>query len=245
MFESDQIVSAVRWLGQFRLRLILAACIPVIGAMSVLCISDWLIAIISDPLAGQPLYFLSPVEGFTAKLKLAVFGGIALAVPLEAYMAASMFTGKLSRDLLAKVRVVFIPCGTVCFAGGILFAYKLLLPATVGFLLSSGGEFMQPMIAGAQYVSFVAFFLLACGLVFELPLVLVGLSRIGLVTSKMLQRKRRVAILISFIAMAALTPSPDAFTLMASTVPVILLYEISIWWIRALEKAGLETYGHK
>lgn len=243
MIESENIVQAVRWLGTIRTRIMVMLLVVVLSATAVYCVSDPLLKLITEPLKGQPLYFMTPVDGVMAKIKVAVFGGILLAFPVLSYMIVSTFSFRLSQEIRKKIYFLLIPLASFLFIGGTFFAYKMIMPTTVDFLLSSGEGVLNPMISGSGYVSFISFFLISVGLVFELPLVMVALARVGLIRYRMLAKKRKVAIMVILIALAALSPTPDAFSLLVETIPVILLYEASIWMIYALERKNMRGAG--
>ncbi|MCX7923876.1 MAG: twin-arginine translocase subunit TatC [Clostridia bacterium] len=236
MIESENIVKAVRWLDKFRARIVVMFLVPILSAVGVYFFSDNILSIISYPLGGETLFFLTPVEGVMAKIKIAFFGGIIVSSPITAYFVVSILASLLEKPTRRKLYFLIIPFATFALLGGIFFGYKFILPTTVKFLISCGDGFMKPMISGSNYVSFITFFLISIGIVFELPLVLVALSRLGLIKAHMLMKKRKVAIMIIFVCLAILTPTPDAFTLVAVCLPMTLLYELSIWWIYVLEK---------
>lgn len=236
IITSENIVGLVHWLVKFRIRLAAIVLAPLMFAVAIYFFSDQILKLITLPLKGQTLFFMTPVDGVMAKILVALFGGIIIAFPIIAYIVTSFFYLRMNKKTRRGVYFGIIPFAIVSFFGGLLFAYKIILPTTVDFLISCGSEVLKPMISGSDYVSFITFFLLSVGLVFELPLVLVALSRIGLIKSKQLMRKRKMAIVIIFIVLAVLTPSPDAFTLLAASLPVLFLYELSAWWIFILEK---------
>lgn len=236
MIESQNIVNAVQWLSKFRIKITLVVIMPILSAIGMYFISDSLLELITIPLNGQALFYMTPIEGIMAKLKLSFWCGLVISFPIIIYLIASMFSVKLIKKTRRKIYFIMIPFSTLALIGGILFGYELILPMTIAFLLSSASEFMQPMLSGSNYVSFTAFFLLSLGLVFELPLFLIGLSRIGLIKYKMLKDKRPVAIMTIFIVLAILSPTPDAFTLLALASPVVFLYELSVWWIYVFER---------
>ena len=245
MIESKNIIKAVHWIGKFRVRLIVILLIPLIFAVGVYAYSDYILGILTSPLKENTLFFMTPIEGVLTKLKVALFGGLLVSLPINVYLIASMFSSMLKVKTRRKLYFLVLPFGTISLYAGIVFAYTLILPTTIEFLLNSGSDFMKPMISGSNYISFIAFFLLAIGLVFELPLVLIALSRIGIVKYRMLVAKRRTAILISFIILAVVTPTPDAFTLLASALPVLILYEVSIWSIFILERLDKRSVKEK
>ncbi|MDQ0497079.1 twin-arginine translocase subunit TatC [Paenibacillus brasilensis] len=239
MWESENIVSAVRWLGKFRARILAGVLVVIAAATAVYAVSDPLLKLLCRPLQDQPLFFMTPVDGVMTKLWVAMFGGVLASFPVLACLLVSMFASLLDRSIRLKIYFLTIPLAVVLFAGGIAFAYEFILPNTVDFLIQSGEGVLKPMISGSAYVSFIAFFLISVALVFELPIVMVALSRIGLIHSKMLMRKRKFAVLGIVIILALLSPTPDAFSLLAESIPVVALYEISIWTIYLLERKGM------
>ncbi|MBM3466019.1 MAG: twin-arginine translocase subunit TatC, partial [Armatimonadetes bacterium] len=121
---------------------------------------------------------------------------------------------------------------------GALFAHYALLPTTLGFFLNFQKYFqdenIKTMISVSEYVGFVMLLTIVCGLIFEMPIVIVALALVGVVNSTMLRNGRRYAILIIFIVAAVATPTPDALTQTVVAIPMILLYEISILIVRGL-----------
>jgi sec-independent protein translocase protein TatC len=245
MIESENIVKAVRWLGKFRIRLTAVILIPLLCAVGMYFISDYILEIITIPLNGQSLFYMTPVEGIMAKIKISFWCGLVISFPIIIYLIASMFAAHLKKSTKRKIYFLVIPFSTIALVGGITFGYMLILPITIEFLLNSASDFMKPMLSGSNYVSFTAFFLLALGLVFELPLFLIGLSRLGIIKYKMLKAKRPVAIMVIFIVMAILSPTPDAFTLLALSLPVVLLFEVSVWWIFMFERLDIRRVKEK
>lgn len=236
IITSENIVGLVHWLVKFRVRLITIVLVPLAFSIAVYFFSDPILKLISLPLKGQTLFFITPVDGIMAKIKVALFGGIIAAFPVIAYLITSLFIPRLNKTTGKKVYFLIIPFASISFVGGVVFAYKLILPTTVEFLIRCGSDVLKPMISGSDYVSFITFFLVSVGFVFELPLVLVALSRVGMISSRTLRNKRKIAIVVTLIVLAILTPTPDAFTLLAASLPVLFLYELSVWWIFMLER---------
>jgi len=132
--------------------------------------------------------------------------------------------------------VPFVLSSTILFSGGVLFAYFLVLPPAFGFFMEFSTDFLRPMLTLREYLSFATRLLLAFGVIFEIPVVIFFLSRIGVVSARTLSRQRKYAILIIFILAAILTPTPDAFTQMMMALPMIVLYEAGILVARWGEK---------
>jgi len=236
MIKSELIVQAARWLEKFR-KIILWIVLIVIAAASLVYLeSNLLINILTKPLNGIQLHFMTPSEGLMAKIKVSVLGGLVLALPVITFLTIR-FTGPVLTKKTKRLLIfLIIPLSFVLFASGMTFAYKLVLPSTIKFLIDCGAEFMKPTLSADEYFSFIGTLLLCVGLIFELPLILIALSRIGIITSKMLKGKRKIAVLLSFISIALMAPSLDAFTFILVTSPILVLYEISIWSIFLLEK---------
>ena len=236
MIESENIVKAVYWLNSFRKRIIIMAVLLSSSALAVYFQVDYLITIMSKPLGGTPLFFLTPLEGLLVKMKIALLGGFLLAFPLLLYIIISFPGVGLSPKQKKSFYFLVIPFATFSFLAGMFFSYQLILPNTIQFFFNCAKDFMQPLISGSSYFSFAAFCLLSIGVIFQMPLVLVALSRLGLLTSKSLMKQRKTAILGSIIVLAVLTPTPDAFTLILISLPTIFLFEFSIWTIYVLEQ---------
>lgn len=186
-----------------------------------------LVAPIEPFLQGTKLKYLSPTEPFFITLKLAVAVGLILASPIIVYQIWSF----LAPALLPSEKRVIVPAlymGLVLFSVGVFMAYVVALPVTLDFTMGFQTESLEQSIVISEYLSFVTRLLLAFGIVFELPVVVLILSALGLVTPKFLAAKRRHAIAMITVASALLTPG-DVITLtIMMMVPLMLLYEFSI-----------------
>jgi len=172
--------------------------------------------------AAEGVYFHTPIEAFMTRLKLAAICGLFVVLP---YIFFRLY-GFILPGLYAKERKVITPLlvsSTALFYLGVVFAYLVVIPQVVTFMLSFGTEIMQPLIGIGPYFAFVARLCLAFGIVFELPLVVLFLSSIGLVNPRMLLRTWRYALIIIVVFAAVLTP-PDVFSQLLMAGPVMLLY---------------------
>ena len=193
-----------------------------------------------DKLHNTKLVFLAPAEGFWINMKIALVAALILALPIIFQQLWSFISPGLHRKEKKYVGP-FIFTATVLFLIGAAFCFFLVLPFAMGFLLTYKiGDFMMPMLSVGQYVDFCLKFILAFGIVFELPIFIVFATRIGLVTTKTLAKNRRYAILIAFIVAAILTPTPDAFNQTLMAVPMIALYEVGILVSRILIRPKAE-----
>ena len=122
----------------------------------------------------------------------------------------------------------FIFSSTILFLAGALFCFVIILPFAMTFLLGYKTGSLTPMISVGSYVDFCMKLILAFGAIFELPLAIIFLAKLGIVSPAGLAKNRKYAILLSFVAAATLTPTPDAFNQTLMAVPIIILYEIGI-----------------
>ncbi len=175
----------------------------------------------------QKLHYTTLIEPFWAHLKISLIAGIMLVFPMIMYQIWRF----IGPGLLPKERRyvgAFVFFSTLFFSLGVLFCYILLLPFAIPFLLTYKTENLIAIIKIGDYIDFVLKFLLASGVVFELPLIIVLLSRMGIVNPDSLAKYRKYAFLASFILGAILTPTPDVFNQTILSVPIYLLYEAGI-----------------
>lgn len=182
-----------------------------------------------DKLQNTKLIFLAPAEAFWMNLKVAFVAGLMLSLPVLFHQLWKF----ISPGLLAKEKKYVLPfifVATVLFLFGAGFCFFIVLPFAMEFLLTyKVGDFLMPMLSVGQYVDFCLKFILAFGAIFELPVIIIFLAKLGIVTPKMLAQNRKYAILIAFIVAAILTPTPDAFNQTLMAVPIMILYELGIW----------------
>lgn len=178
------------------------------------------------------LVFLSPAEAFFARVKLAFALGLLIGLPFILHQAWGLIEPALDTRQ-RKWSWWLVPAASLLFMGGVVFAFVGVLPVALRFLLGFGGGLTQE-ISIANYISFVIGFLLPFGLVFELPIVIVFLTRIGVLKPRLLAAKRKYVVLVAFIVGAALTP-PDVITQFMLAIPLIGLFEISLAIARLVE----------
>lgn len=183
--------------------------------------------------------FFSPTEPLAAYLHVSVLAGLALAMPVMLWQCWLFIRSGLSGRERA-VGLAFVGWGTFQFLAGILFAYFALLPVSLRLLLGIGREHFDPVISIGRYLSFVTTLTVWCGLVFELPVVLFVLAKVGIVTPEWLRQQRPYAILVLVIIAAIVTPTTDPVNLLLMAVPLIFLYEFSIMVAQfALPRRGI------
>ena len=176
---------------------------------------------------GGSLIFTSVAEAFFTYMKVTFIAAVILVSPLVLYQIWAFVAPGLYQKEKRYV-VPFVLGGSLFFAVGVLFAYFVTIPIGFKFLLGYATDFIKPLPSMKEYLSFSIKFLLAFGLCFEFPVVLVLLARIGVVDAKMLARQRKYAILLIFIFAAIITP-PDFISQVLMALPLWGLYELSIF----------------
>ena len=176
---------------------------------------------------GKPI-FTDPTEFIGIAMKVSLVGGLVLTLPVILYetilFASPGLTSKERRYLFA-----LLPSSLLAFAAGGAFGYLVMFPPAFKFLLTFGEDVASAMIRIGPLVNLVVRLLLWMGVVFELPLVLFFLTKIGVVTPRMLARYRPYALVMAFVLGALITPTMDPINQTFVAVPIILLYEVGIW----------------
>ena len=222
-------MSLIKHLEELRKRIIRS--LIAIGVGSCICyfFIDEIMHYLTIP-AGK-LYYMQPAEAFFTYLKVAVFGGFLLAIPVVFYHFWRFLLPALTGKERSALGVV-LPSSVLLFFAGIVFSFLFVLPAGVKFFIGFGTEELQPLFSIDKYLDFVIAFVLPFGVIFELPLIIVILAKLGFVTSAFLKKKRRIVIFLTFVIGAVISPTPDVFSQSMIAVPMILLYEISLFIVR-------------
>jgi sec-independent protein translocase protein TatC len=214
-------------LEELRQRIIISGIALLIGmALSAFLLTphvmEWLVT-----RAPVPIINISPPEIFTAYLKVALFTGAAIAMPVILY-EAFMFVLPALTPQEKRVAFIAVPGAMLCFLVGVAFGYFILLPAALGFLAAFGQNLIQPMWSIGPYLSFVSTLLFWIGVAFEMPLVMFVLAKLRVVNARQLGRYRKYAFLGAFVVAAVITPTPDPFNQTLVGVPLYLLYELGV-----------------
>ena len=174
--------------------------------------------------AGK-LYFMQPSEAFFTYLKVAIVAGFLLALPVIFYHVWKFFLPALTKSERGVLGII-VPVSVLLFFGGLAFSFFLVLPAGIRFFMGFGSEDLEALLSVNKYFDFVIAFVLPFGFVFELPLVITILGKMGILTSQFLHRYRKIVFFLSFVIGAIITPTPDVFTQSMIALPMILLYEV-------------------
>jgi sec-independent protein translocase protein TatC len=229
-------------LGELRTRIVRGLVALLVGLGIALPFSERITDFLARPVTklGYKLVFTAPAEAFWVQMKVALITGLFIAAPGILWQVWAFIAPGL-HEHEKKYAVPFIVIGSIMFLLGGAFALFVVTPYAIAFLLSYARESLQPMITLENHIDFLLKFTLAFGAVFELPLIITILSRIGVVNAKMLARNRKYAILGSFVAGAILTPTPDAFNQSLMAGPLIILYEIGILCARIFGRKPAAT----
>ncbi len=228
-------LSLTEHLKELRDRLIRSLIAVAVGFGICYAAIDTIFAVLSRPLIqvlpkGETMIFTSYPEAFFTYLKLALVCGIFVASPyilwqIWAFVAPGLYPNE------RRWAAPFVIVSSIFFIGGGLFGYMVVFPAAFNFLAGYAGEELKLMPSLSEYFTLAMRLLLGFGLAFELPIFMVFLSLIGLIDADMLRRNRKYALLIVFIIAAILTPTPDVVNQCLLALPLLVLYELSIWLI--------------
>src|SRR3989442_3544303 len=225
----DDKMSFMEYLGELRFRIVRRLYALLAGRVPGLYFSQQIVDWMARPVTtlNSVLGLTSPAEALWVQMKVGLIGGVFISAPAILWQVWAFIAPGLHAHE-RKYALPFVIIGSLLFIGGGAFSLLVVTPYALQFLLSYARPGLQPMITLQNLTDFLLKFTLAFGAVFELPLALTILARIGVVNAKMLAKNRKYAILGAFIAGAVLTPTPDAFnqTLMAG--PLVLLYEVGI-----------------
>jgi sec-independent protein translocase protein TatC len=244
--ESGATMTLVEHLEELRRRILICIVAVVLGSVVAFIFREQILHVLTLPLppdsvglSTKPgtqynLVVLGVGEAFTVFLKLSVAAGICLAAPVLLYEVWAFVSPGLTRRE-RRWAGPFVLIGLVLFLVGLAVGY-FTLRFPVQWLINFGqGDFLE-LVTADNYFTFVAFFMLAFGIVFELPLVLTFLAQIGTLSSRTLRRKRAVALVVLWILSTFLTPGSDPYSPLVLGTAMTFLYEISIILIRVTGK---------
>jgi len=170
--------------------------------------------------------FLAPAEAFVVHLKVALVTGLFLASPVIFYQFWRFVRPALQRHEV-KYLASAVVVSSLLFVAGVAFAHLVVVPVAMKFLLSFQSPKLQAMLSIGEYVGTVGTFLLACGVIFQLPVMMFFLTKLGVVTPKLLMRNQRIAFVLVFVVAAVLSP-PDVFSQTLMAVPLVVLFELGV-----------------
>lgn len=227
--DPDDKLSVVEHLTELRRRLVIAVVALVVAFAVLYVFNAWLLGVLLDPLAPEyrKLLALSPTEPFLVILKVVLGASILVTLPILLYQLYAYVVPAIGEQTRKKMLAVVAGVSGL-FIGGVLFVYFLVLPVALQWLLGFAGDDFQVSLRAADYFSFALTIMFAGGLVFEVPVAMLVLARMGLVTAQQFRRWWRYAIVvIAFIA--AILPGGDPLSMLMLMVPQLILYGVGIW----------------
>ena len=238
--SEDHKMSLTEHLVELRKRLTNSLIVLGIGFGVCYYYKDLVFDIVTRPLThvlpkNSYLIYTGLTEAFFTYMKVAFFASLIITCPFILYQIWKF----ISPGLLPKEKhyvVPFVLSSTLLFISGVLFGYFVALPPAFEFFVSFNNQYLQAMLSFKDYLSLFVTFLLGFGVSFELPIFMFFLAKLGIVNAKMLSKQRRYAILVIFIVAAILTPSPDALSQILMAIPLMFLYEVSIFVVRFAQK---------
>ncbi|MBU3958248.1 MAG: twin-arginine translocase subunit TatC [Candidatus Omnitrophica bacterium] len=226
----DKPLTLVEHLDELRKRIII--CLVVLGITTAASFpfASHILKVIKIPAAGviTRLVFFSPQEGFLIYMRIAFLCAWVVSLPVILYQLW-LFISPAIEKRLKRYSAYFILFCFVAFILGGLFAYFILIPPALRFLLSFAKGELQPVISANRYISFTTGLILGCGLVFQMPVLSFILAKLRIINSRILRKKYKYAVLIIFILAAIITPTSDIFNMLILALPMLCLYEVSIW----------------
>jgi sec-independent protein translocase protein TatC len=236
----DHKMSLTEHLVELRIRITRSLIALGIGFGGCYYYKDWIFDIVTRPLTqalpkNSYLIYTGLTDAFFTYMKVAFFASLIITSPFILYQIWKF----IAPGLLPKERkyvVPFVFSSTFLFISGVSFGYFIALPPAFKFFVSFNNQYLQAMLSFKDYLSLFVTFLLGFGLSFELPVFIFFLTKLGIVNAKMLSKQRRYAILVIFVVAAVLTPSPDALSQVLMAIPLMFLYEVSIFVSKFAEK---------
>jgi sec-independent protein translocase protein TatC len=225
----------VEHLGELRSRLIISLVALGLAFAIIFPFHEHLVEWLKGPLPDdKELVTLGVTEPFTTSIKLSFYAAIAVAMPVLLYQLWS-FLAPAVDESTQRILSVFVALATALFAAGLAFGYTIVLPRALTFLTEYDDELYDVQIRASYYYGFVSLALLGMALVFELPIFILALVRLRVLTADRLRRNRRMGIFL-VVLIAALLPTVDPVSLAFEAIPMLILFELSIWLSVLMER---------
>jgi sec-independent protein translocase protein TatC len=226
MFENRQ-MTILEHLVELRGRLVKAVLALIVTTSISLLFTRRFLALLTAPMGDNLPQAISPTETIVIYFKVALIGGLILAMPVIVYQLISFIVPGLYPHERRYLRVI-VPASSLLFASGVAFAYYVMLPAAIPFLLNFMGDIIRQQWTIERYMSLVTGLMFWVGVIFETPLVVAFLAYLGVVSPGMLWKNFRYAMVVIAIIAAVATPTPDPINMALLMLPLVLLYLLSI-----------------
>ena len=225
----------VEHLGELRTRLLVALGSVAVAFVVAFAFNERLIGWLSKPLPDEyKLVTLGVTEPFFTSIKVSMYAAFALALPVVLYQLWA-FLAPAVEEGMQRVVSGFVLIATGLFALGVAFGYFVVLPRALAFLIDFNGDLFNAQVRASYYFSFVSLVLVGMGLAFEMPIFVLALVRLRVLTADRLRRNRRMGVFL-VVLFAVLLPTVDPVSLAFETLPLLLLFEVSIWLAVLMER---------
>ncbi|MDP6043192.1 MAG: twin-arginine translocase subunit TatC [Dehalococcoidales bacterium] len=233
--SDDKKFTVLSHLLELRTRLIKCVIAIIITSIIAFIFYDWIFYLLKLPAKDINLIYIEMTEMLGTIMKVCLAAGVTLAMPYLVYHSI-MFVSPALTPREKKYVYLILPWVAFMFLGGIIFGYFILVPPATKFLMSFGADIATPEIRVGNYLAVITRLLLAIGFVFEMPVITTFLARLGILKPKWLSDRRRTAIIVAFILAAIITPTFDPINQSLVAIPLIILYEVSIWLAKLVYK---------
>ena len=231
---TDEEATVVEHLSELRHRLLIAIAAIIPAFLLTFAFHTTLIEWLKRPLPpDKTLVTLGVLEPFTTAVKVSGMAAIAIVLPILIWQVWG-FLAPAVDEATQRVLRIFIVIGAFLFVAGVAFAYFVVLPAAIDFLTNFDDTLYDVQIRASYYLSFTSLVLLASGIAFEMPIFILALVRIRVLSYEKLRRNRKVGYAM-MVAFAVLLPTVDPVSLLFETIPLLILFEASIWLSRLME----------
>ena len=233
--SDDKRLTVLEHISELRRRLIRGVIAVSVTTVISFVFAKQIFEILKSPAGEINLIFIEMTEMIGIYMRVSLVSGIILAMPYLVYQLIMFVSPALTSREKKRVYLI-LPWIALMFVGGVIFAYFILVPPAVKFLITFGSDIATPQIKIGNYISIVSRLLLSIGLVFEMPVITTFLARLGIITPKWLSDKRKPAIILAFILAAIITPTFDPVNQTLVAAPLIILYEMSIWLAKLVQR---------
>ena len=233
----DEQIELVGHLDELRSRLIVVLSVLAVGVSLAFWQSGEILAFLQGPLPdGRQTQFLatSPLDPIMTSISIAIYGGLLLTIPVASYQLYAFLIPAVSEQHHRSLRPLTLMIPTL-FIVGAVFAWFLVVPPTIGFLVGYNDQAFNYQLRAKDYVQFVLLTLLAMGLVFEMPAVMLVLARLRIMSSALMRRHWRASI-VALAVLAMLLPGVDPISFIVEFIPLLALYGLSYFIVLAVER---------
>ncbi len=231
--KPDDELPVVEHLEELRTRLIVSIAVLLVAVSACYYENDQIYRLLTGPIHHRQLVTFAPSEAFFNAITVSVYGGLLISLPVLTYQLYAFVIPAFAPESQRAIRPLLLMVPGL-FLIGVLFGWFVVIPPAIHFLTSFNSDVVTYYPRASDYIHFVMYTLLAMGLVFELPVVMMALGRVGILRSSLMKRRWREAV-VGLAVFAAVLPGTDPITMTAEYVPMLVLYAVSYFLVRAVE----------